>query len=125
MNRASAANFASPTGTDVVVPVKPSSIKIAGIKREKQNSIHPRHQYAQKNCQYHCTDATHCDLTSDYRWGDGKKRWRVKRRRWCHYIGLYFLIQNTQIIIPKKRTVQPRDISEDTAFKPGFEIVKI
>jgi hypothetical protein len=25
---------------------------------------------------------------------------------------------------PKKRTVQPRDTFDDTAFKPGFEIVK-
>jgi hypothetical protein len=26
--------------------------------------------------------------------------------------------------LPKKRTLQPRDAFEDTAFKPGFEIVK-
>jgi hypothetical protein len=25
----------------------------------------------------------------------------------------------------KKRTVQPGDLFEDTAFKPGFEIVKL
>jgi hypothetical protein len=25
----------------------------------------------------------------------------------------------------EKRTVQPRDAFEDTAFKPGFEIVKL
>jgi hypothetical protein len=29
-----------------------------------------------------------------------------------------------QIITPKKRTVQPGDAFEDTAFKPVFEIVK-
>jgi hypothetical protein len=28
------------------------------------------------------------------------------------------------IITPKERTVQPIDAFEDTAFKPGFEIVK-
>jgi hypothetical protein len=28
------------------------------------------------------------------------------------------------IITPKKRTVQPEDAFEDTAFKQGFEIVK-
>jgi hypothetical protein len=32
--------------------------------------------------------------------------------------------QKTPIINPKNRTVQPGDAFEDTAFKPGFEIVK-
>jgi hypothetical protein len=35
-------------------------------------------------------------------------------------IGLDFLFQKTPIITPKKRTVQPGDAFEDTAFKPGF-----
>jgi hypothetical protein len=39
-------------------------------------------------------------------------------------IGLVSLLQKTPIITPKKRTVQPGDAFEDTAFKPGFEIVK-
>jgi hypothetical protein len=39
-------------------------------------------------------------------------------------IGLDSLLQKTLIIAPKERTVQPEDAFEDTAFKPGFEIVK-
>jgi hypothetical protein len=39
-------------------------------------------------------------------------------------IRLGSLFQKTQIITPEKRTVQPVDAFEDTAFKPGFEIVK-
>jgi hypothetical protein len=39
-------------------------------------------------------------------------------------MGLDSLFQNTKIITPKKRTVQPGDAFEDTAFKQGFEIVK-
>jgi hypothetical protein len=38
--------------------------------------------------------------------------------------GLDSLFQKTPIITTKKRTVQPGDAIEDTAFKPGFEIVK-
>jgi hypothetical protein len=34
------------------------------------------------------------------------------------------LFQKTLIIFSKKPTVQPRDAFDDTAFKPGFEIVK-
>jgi hypothetical protein len=34
------------------------------------------------------------------------------------------LLQKTPIITLKKRTVQPRDAFEDTAFRPRFEIVK-
>jgi hypothetical protein len=34
------------------------------------------------------------------------------------------LFQKTLIMTPKKRTVQPGDAFEDTALKPGFEIVK-
>jgi hypothetical protein len=33
-------------------------------------------------------------------------------------------LSETPIIAPKKRIVQPGDAIEDTAFKPGFEIVK-
>jgi hypothetical protein len=39
-------------------------------------------------------------------------------------IGLDSLFQTILIITPKKRTVQPGDAYEDTAFKPEFEIVK-
>ncbi len=35
------------------------------------------------------------------------------------------LFQKTPIIIPKEPAVQPGDAYEDTAFKPGLEIVKI
>jgi hypothetical protein len=54
------------------------------------------------------------------------KSWRVKRRHWCHLIGLEFdsLFQKTPVIIPKKRTVHPGDAFENTAFQPVFEIVK-
>jgi hypothetical protein len=38
--------------------------------------------------------------------------------------GLDSLFQKIPIIASKKRTVQPRDAFEDTAFKPGFEIVQ-
>jgi hypothetical protein len=39
-------------------------------------------------------------------------------------IDLDSLFQKIPIIIPKKRAVQPGDAFEDTAFNPGFEIVK-
>ncbi len=41
-------------------------------------------------------------------------------------MGIDSLFQKTTIIAQKKkkRTVQPRDAFEDTAFKPWFEIVK-
>ncbi len=35
-----------------------------------------------------------------------------------------FLRKTPIITAPKKRTVQPEDVFEDTAFKLGFEIVK-
>jgi hypothetical protein len=35
------------------------------------------------------------------------------------------LPSETTIINPRKRTVQPEDVFEITAFKPGFDIVKI
>jgi hypothetical protein len=40
-------------------------------------------------------------------------------------IDLDSLFQKTLIITPKKLTIQPADAFEDTAFKPGFEIVKL
>ncbi len=55
---------------------------------------------------------------------DRKKSWRVKRRHWYHSIGLDSLFQKTPITTLKKRTAQPGDAFEDTAFDPGFEIVK-
>jgi hypothetical protein len=39
-------------------------------------------------------------------------------------IGFDSLFQKALIITPKKQTAQQGDASEDTAFKPGFEIVK-
>jgi hypothetical protein len=39
-------------------------------------------------------------------------------------IGLDSIFQKVLIITPTKRTNQPGDAVEDTAFKPGFEIVK-
>ncbi len=39
-------------------------------------------------------------------------------------MGLDSLFQKTPIIITKQQTVQPGDAFEDTAFKPGFKIVK-
>jgi hypothetical protein len=39
-------------------------------------------------------------------------------------IGLDSFFQKTPIITAKKLTVQPGDALEDTAFTPGFEIVK-
>jgi hypothetical protein len=53
-----------------------------------------------------------------------KKNWRNKRWHWCHWIGLDSLFQKTPTITPTKRTVQPGDAFEDTAFEPRFEIVK-
>jgi hypothetical protein len=66
--------------------------------------------YMQKHINYGCED--------------GKKSWEVKRRHCYHLIGLESLFQKTPIITTIKRTVQPGDAFEDTAFKPGFEIVK-
>jgi hypothetical protein len=48
---------------------------------------------------------------------------RVNKRDWCHEIGLESLSENPHDH-PQKRTVQQGDAFEDTAFKPGFEIVK-
>jgi hypothetical protein len=39
-------------------------------------------------------------------------------------IGLDSLVQKTLIITPEKRNVPPGGAFEDTALKPGFEIVK-
>jgi hypothetical protein len=50
---------------------------------------------------------------------------RIKRWRWCYLIGHDYLFRKTLTITPKKLTVQPADAFEDTAFKPGFEIVKL
>ncbi len=52
-----------------------------------------------------------------------KRRWRVKRRNWCHMIGLDFLFQETSITAQNKITIQPRDAFENTAFQAGFEII--
>jgi hypothetical protein len=41
---------------------------------------------------------------------------RVKRRHWRHSIGLDSLFQKTPMFTPKKRTVQPGDPFEKTAF---------
>jgi hypothetical protein len=62
----------------------------------------------------------------DYRCENRIKVGKLKRQHLCHLIGLDSLFQKTPIIIPKKkkRTVQPGDAYEDTAFKPGFENVK-
>jgi hypothetical protein len=38
--------------------------------------------------------------------------------------GLDSLFQKTPLIVPKKWTVQPGDVFEDTAFKSGFKIVQ-
>jgi hypothetical protein len=38
-------------------------------------------------------------------------------------IGLESLFQKTAIITPKRRNFQPGDSFEDTAFKPGIEMV--
>jgi hypothetical protein len=35
-----------------------------------------------------------------------------------------YLFQKTPIIILKERTLQPGDAFEDTALKPGIEVVK-
>jgi hypothetical protein len=59
----------------------------------------------------------------DYRCENREKR-RVKRRHRCHLIGQDSLFQKILIITPKKQTVHPGDAFEDTAIKPGFEIVK-
>jgi hypothetical protein len=56
-----------------------------------------------------------------------KGTWRGERRHWFRLNGLMSLdslFQKTPIINPQKRTIQPRDADEDTAFKLGFEIVK-
>jgi hypothetical protein len=44
--------------------------------------------------------------------------------RYSYLIRLDSLRKKTPNITPKKRTVQPGDAFEDTAFKPGFEIVR-
>jgi hypothetical protein len=43
---------------------------------------------------------------------------------WYHSIDLDSFFQKTPIITPEKRTIQPGDAFEDTAFNPGFEIVE-
>jgi hypothetical protein len=43
----------------------------------------------------------------------------------CDLIGLDSLFQKTLIITSKERTVQPGDSCEDTALKPGYEIVEL
>jgi hypothetical protein len=53
-----------------------------------------------------------------------KKRGELKRRYWCHLLGLDFLFQKTPIMNPKKRTVQAGDAFEGTRFQAGFGIVK-
>jgi hypothetical protein len=45
-------------------------------------------------------------------------------RHWYDEIGRESLSQKTLIIILKKLTVHPGDAFEDTACKPGSEIVK-
>jgi hypothetical protein len=39
-------------------------------------------------------------------------------------ISLNAFIQKTAIITPEKQNVQPRDVLEDPAFTPWFEVVK-
>ncbi len=53
-----------------------------------------------------------------------RKSSRVKVRQLCHLIGLDSFFQKTTIITQEKQPVQSGDAFEDTAFKPGFEIVK-
>ncbi len=53
-----------------------------------------------------------------------EKSWRVKRRHWCHLIGLDYLIQRNWSSPHKNKTARPADAFEDTALKPLFEIVK-
>jgi hypothetical protein len=53
-----------------------------------------------------------------------ESRGEERGEHWWHFLGLDSPFQKTPIITLKKRTVQPRDAFEDTAFKPGFEFVK-
>ncbi len=53
-----------------------------------------------------------------------KKSWRVKRRQWCHLIGLDSLFKKTPMFTPEKRTVKPGDAFENTAFEQWYENVK-
>jgi hypothetical protein len=49
----------------------------------------------------------------------------MRQSKWYHLISLdSTLSENPCHHPPKEGTVQPRDAFEDTAFKPGFKIVK-
>ncbi len=62
----------------------------------------------------------------DYRWLDRKKKTVDELRGEIGAISqvLNPSLRKPQSSLPKKRSVQLGDAFEDTAFKPGFEIVK-
>jgi hypothetical protein len=54
-----------------------------------------------------------------------EKSWRGKRQRyWCHLVRLDSIFRKNPFINPHKKTFQPKDAFEDTAFKLGFHIVE-
>jgi hypothetical protein len=57
----------------------------------------------------------------DYKREDRSNVGELKGDIGVNRISFDFLFQKTTIIASKKRTIQPRDALEDTAFKPGFE----
>jgi hypothetical protein len=48
-----------------------------------------------------------------------KKSWRVKKRHWCHWIGLDFLIQKTPMFTPKKTNRSVRTCIQSYPHKTG------
>ncbi len=58
---------------------------------------------------------------------DKKNSWPVQRRRVATFDSswLWYLFTKTLIITSKIETAKPGDAFEDTAFEPGFEIVKL
>jgi hypothetical protein len=64
-------------------------------------------------------------LSKDYSYGDrnknvGELRGDIGAIKYVFTLSF----RKPQSSLPKKRTVQPGDVFEDIAFKPGFEIVK-
>jgi hypothetical protein len=59
----------------------------------------------------------------DHRCAD-KKSWRVERRHWRHLIGLTPSFRKPRCSPPKRRTVKPGVVFENTAYLQWFENVK-
>jgi hypothetical protein len=58
----------------------------------------------------------------DYRCDDGKKSWRVKRRHWCHWIGLDSIFHKTPMITPKNELFSQDTHSKLPTFDRGWDL---